>query len=332
MSTYSAAPRSSSQEILGSGAWNVHGLLLTLAFGLAVSGLAELVLQRLIYRVGIHIPRSGLFLELYRIATSGGDFAFKLSAVLVVMASALTVLWLLRQRREPVLGALMLGLIVATFLAWPFGFAAGSQLGAVFFALGLAWVMGQAIGRPPLSFLNFAIFASGAALLLGQYRTGFASLGVTPDGIGTVQLASELALLVAVAFFTLAAARAAPSRWPTVFAVGLTLLLVSAFVREPTTVAIVSLWATSVTMSLPAVLYVAAFGGVAFVILTWLRCAETRQLGVGLCLLVVAGLQPQVLHHELTALLGLTLLLTARPQEEALFDSVTPTRTTEVLP
>jgi hypothetical protein len=85
-------------------------------------------------------------------------------------------------------------------------------------------------------------------------------------------------------------------------------LAVAAYAREPSTVAIVSLWATGVTMSLPAVLYLAAFGAIVSAVYAWLPRPETRHLGIAAVLLAVSGLQPQVLHHEVTAIVALTLL------------------------
>jgi uncharacterized membrane protein len=61
-------------------------------------------------------------------------------------------------------------------------------------------------------------------------------------------------------------------------------------------------------------LYILGFGLVAFAALTWAPRAETRHLAIALALLLVAGLQPQALHHGLTAFLGVALL-TARPGE-----------------
>jgi hypothetical protein len=86
------------------------------------------------------------------------------------------------------------------------------------------------------------------------------------------------------------------------------MVLVAAYLREPATVAITSLWAIGFTMSLPAVLYFAAVAAAVSAILIWFRDGGSRHLAVGVVLLFVAGIQPQAVHHSLTASLGLILL------------------------
>ena len=64
------------------------------------------------------------------------------------------------------------------------------------------------------------------------------------------------------------------------------------------------------TLSLPPVLYLAGFGAMTFAAVSWAERPDTRHLAAGLALLLVAGLQPQALHHGITAILGLVLLAT----------------------
>ena len=66
-------------------------LVVSLGTALALTGLAELFLQRVVYRVGVHIPREGAFLEAYRFATFAGDFAFRLAAALLLLTTAAAV-------------------------------------------------------------------------------------------------------------------------------------------------------------------------------------------------------------------------------------------------
>ncbi len=279
--------------------------LVALAGLLAASGITELVFQRIVYRVGVHIPRQGAFLSAYRFATVSGDFAFKTTAVLLAVTAVLALLFLWRARSYTT--AVLLGaLIVANVLAWPFGLRLGAATAPIVFAFGAAWLAGQSLGQRGFA-LRLAVAAAGVALVLTQYRSGMTALGREPGAVSALQTASEVSLLVAAAMIGLAAARGRTSARVAIMSLLLTLALLVSYVREPATVAIVSLWATGVTMSLPGALYIAAFGAVAFAALTWARGPETRHLAIAVALLMVAGLQPQALHHGLTAFLGLAL-------------------------
>jgi hypothetical protein len=281
---------------------------------LAASGLCELFLQRIVYRVGVHIPRQGAFLEAYRFATTSGDFAFKTTAVLLALAVPLAFLWLL-QRRSYIAAGMLAALAAVNLAAWPLGLHDAVVAAPLVFAFGVVWVAGQGV-RSQSRLLSLMILAAAAALALSQYRAGMAALGDEPSRVDLLQLASEVALIGAAVCAGLAAGRARFSRRAALAGGALTALLLVAYMREPATVAIVSLWATGVTMSLPGLLYIAGFGLVVFAALTWLRRPETRHLAIALALLLVAGLQPQALHHGLTAFLGV-LLLTAKAGELA---------------
>ena len=119
----------------------------------------------------------------------------------------------------------------------------------------------------------------------------------------------EVALLVTAALVGLTAASRRSPR-ALVAGLGVSLLLVAAYAREPATLAIVSMWATGFTLSLPPVLYLAGFGAMTFAAVSWAERPDTRHLAAGLALLLVAGLQPQALHHGITAILGQMLLAT----------------------
>jgi hypothetical protein len=275
-----------------------------LAGALAASGLAELLLQRVVYRVGVHIPRSGAFLEVYEAATWLGDLAFRLTAALLAPAALLLAAHLLRQRSRAILGAGIVALLGLNLLVWPLGVDAVRGAVPILFAGGAAWAVGQSLaGGGPLA-PRGAVAAAGAALVLGAYRGGLDA----PGAVSAFQLASEAAMLVAAGLLFLAARPSIRGRLPAFTAVSLTGAVVVVFAREPATVAIVSTWASGITLSLPPVLYLGALAAATLAVVAWLRRASTRHLGTGVLLLAVAGLQPQVLHHYVTALMGLALL------------------------
>jgi hypothetical protein len=280
---------------------------LTLASALAVSGLAELLLQRIVYRVGIHVPRDGFSLEIYTLATHLGDFAFRTTAVLLAVTAVAAVAFFLR-RGDRLPAALFAAMIAANLLAWPAAVGGARIAASLVLAFGVAWLAGRRLGWfDGAMSLSLALVAAAGAVVAGQYVAAMGALGTTPPGVGGVLAVSEVALLLTAGLVLLAAL---PSRSRGAAAAGVlaALLLAAAYAREPATLAIVSMWATGVTMSLPAVLYFAGFGAVVFASAAWVRRPETRHLGAGLALLFVAGLQPQALHHGMTALLALVLL------------------------
>jgi hypothetical protein len=301
----------------GDAVLDLGAMVFSLAGVLAVSGLAELFLQRIVYRVGMHVPRQGLFLDAYRVATVSGDFAFKMTAVLLGLTALVAVAWLWRGRSLPA-AALLAGLAGANLLAWPLGMRAGVALAPLVFAFGAAWLAGQAFASKGRSLIAAGTAAAAVALALSQYRAGMTSLGDEPGHLPELQLVSEAGVLLTAALMALAAAHSSVPARAIALSSLMTLALLASYVREPSTVAIVSLWATGVTMSLPGAVYVLAFGGAVFAVLAWAGRTETRPLAIGLVLLMVAGLQPQAVHHGVTAFLGLTFLsLGTRPQRRA---------------
>jgi len=283
-------------------------LVVSLGAALALTGLAELFLQRVVYRVGVHIPREGAFLEAYRFATFAGDFAFRLAAALLLLTTAAAVVWLVSRRTTLVAGLFLALLGLVNLLAWPLASSLGLALAPLVFVFAAAWLVGRAARSGASVALVLAVAAAALALALAQYRAGMTALGAEPGGIATLQLISEASLLAAAVLVAVAAGARVRARWPAAVSALLTLILLAGYAREPATVAIVSLWAVGVTMSLPGVLYVAAFGALAFAAVSWASRGETRHLAVGVVLLFVAGLQPQALHHGITAFLGLVLL------------------------
>ncbi len=67
-------------------------------------------------------------------------------------------------------------------------------------------------------------------------------------------------------------------------------------------------WAIGATLALPPMLYIAGAAGFGLVVATWVTRDAARPLVAALVLLAVAGIQPAVIHHSLTALLALAVL------------------------
>ncbi len=281
--------------------------VIALAAVLAASGLAELTLQRVVYRVGVHIPRSGAFLQAYQLATWSGDLAFRVTAIFLGLTAIILAFYLAFGRR-PVAGLFLILVLIGNLASWPLKLEIGPVLATGGLVAGLAWIAGEALVARKPGGLKTAITLSAVALILGQYRRGFEILGVEPQAVGVVQTGAELAVLAAATTLAFSAARSRLAVAPVIAGAAVTLLLSGSYAREPSTVAIVAMWSTGVTMSLPGILYLAAFGAFVFAAVTWIGRPRTAHVGIGLVLLFVGGLEPQVLHHGLTALVGLVLL------------------------
>jgi hypothetical protein len=297
---------------------DISDSVLLLAGLLAASGLVELVLQRVVYRVGLHIPRDGAFRDAYHLTTLAGDFGFRLAAVFLLLACIAGVVWLLSRSDTFVTGLFLGALAVVNVLAWLLTLSWAPLLIAFTFVFMAVWLVGRhSPARDGGILFRIGVGAAGIALALGYYGSGMVELAGRPEplDVATLQLASE-ALLLAAAFVTGWVAVSHGRKkvtWPIVAGVLMATVLFAGYAREPATVAITSLWAIGFTMSLPAVLYFAAFAAAVAAVLVWLPDASSRHLAIGAVLILIAGLQPQALHHSLTASLGLILLYSGPP-------------------
>jgi hypothetical protein len=209
-----------------------------------------------------------------------------------------------RERRAVVTAVLLAVLVCANALIWPLGVPLSAGLVALAVAAAAAWVAGTAINGG----MRLAVFAAATAIALSQFWTGMTLLGQQPPGLESMRLFSETAIVAAALVCAAVAFGEGRVRRPAVGSSILALVIAATYLREPSTFAIVSLWAAGITVSLPPVAYLAAFTAAAFAVLTWVRQPTTRPMAIGLVLLLVAGLQPQALHHGVTALIGLVLL------------------------
>jgi hypothetical protein len=290
----------------GLSAFEVPASLTLLATALAIAGLGELLLQRVVYRAGMHIPREGISVSVYQGLTTLGDLAFSVAAVLLVVVAASLTLYLLRHSGILFMGLALGAAMLATALVWPLGVSGAAPLGPLVVILASCWLAGQALSRPGPRWMNLGLAAACLAVGAGQYRIALSQLHLGADLVW-LQLVLELAILAGAVCLALAA-RTGARPYSFVLSGLLILLAVAVYAREPSSTAIILFWGTGMTMSLPPVLYLLAFACASFAALTWLGLPNTRHLGVALILLVVAGAQPQVVHHNLTALVALTLM------------------------
>lgn len=72
-----------------SAALTVESLAPYALWTLLAAGLGELFLYRMLSRVGVHIPKDGLVLDVYSSLVRAGSFAFNVSSVAVFLALGL---------------------------------------------------------------------------------------------------------------------------------------------------------------------------------------------------------------------------------------------------
>ena len=162
--------------------------------------------------------------------------------------------------------------------------------------------------RMAVALLAIAVVAGQWPLLAGDLgRATGASAG---DGaLVAARTISELALVFGVILFALATRglwHHRRSAWLVGAVSGLVVLAMLA--SRPDYTAILALWAMGATLSLPPGIYVVGAIAAGVAVLGWLASPHQRIRIAGLALIVIVGLQPPLVHHNLTALLGLALL------------------------
>jgi hypothetical protein len=284
---------------------------------LSLAGMVDLLFERVVYRIGIHVPKDGSVMSAYEGATAIGDGAFRYVMVLAVFAATAAALHLISSRDagRRVLGVALLGLVVMDTMTirWDdphLGLAVNAVYGGA-----LALLMGVAAGSARAWPFRLAAVAAGVALLAGQYplvaaRAGDLTRSALPGVATSLTIAEAAVVMVPIMLFIGARPWRHRAGRPALLVGGAAALAVGvAWLRAPSTVAILSLWGTGVTMSLPAPAYVLALGAAVAATIVFLTEPGTRQVAVALALLLVAGVQPTVTQYNLAALLGMAILV-----------------------
>lgn len=288
---------------------------------LAIAGVVDLLFERIVYRIGIHIPKDPATMRAYRGATSIGDGAFRFVMVLAVFAAAAIAVHLLSQRavERRLAGAALIAVAVLDTLtirdhaAW-LGMAVVVAYGGA-----LALLFGIAAGSRLAWAMRAAAASASVALLAGAYplfATRAHELSLAKLPIGAMPLTIAEAAILATALLLFAAARPwASRRRNLVLAAGgsAAVVVAAASIVAPATVAILALWGVGVTMSFPAPVYVLAFGAAVAAAAAFALDDETRPLSVAIVLLAVAGLQPTVTQYNIPALIGMVILAFGAP-------------------
>jgi hypothetical protein len=269
---------------------------------------AELVLLRLVSRIGVHIPAMGWARGGYNAAVSVGNLVFPVAAILVV--AVLAVLALALTRRWPLMAAAVLTLLV--YQAWLLAVRGGEPSVGRFqvlltATLVLAYVTGVQArsGRGPLAFLALAVAAQALGLIQAAPANLTGGAAALPLAVAA---AGEVLLLAAL---LLAPVLLAPPSWPrAALAAGLlaALLTGGALAGNPSTARILALWTFGLSMPAPALLYVVAAGTLTATVVANAR-AGRGWTAAALALLALGGFAPPNSYQAGLLLAGVLVLI-----------------------
>ena len=291
----------------------LHQLTATLVLAAALLGLAEVALGRMVAPALSHIPTSSLGQHIGQAADAGGASALSATALLVIAAALTFAIGQFGRDRAASL-PLAAAVSATTLMALDPGHG-GATAGRIVLVCAATAVAGVAMARLP-RWHAAAVAVAALAVIAGQWPLVAEALaagggGAAADPGNAAAGVAELSLVtvpILLAFALLQERRPPRGAWVT--AVAASVLSAALLAREPSYTAILSTWATGATLSLPPFLYIFAAGCAALVLASSLSERSSHHLAAGLVLLAVAGVQPALVHHNLTALLALALLAT----------------------
>jgi hypothetical protein len=284
----------------------------------------ELVLLRLISRIGVHIPALPWLRGMYEAAVAAGNVAFPVATVLAAALLAALALRLAGRARAAALAVITVLGFQVWLLAAPTG-AAGAALHAFLLAGALpAIVLAAApagLRRGPLVFLG--LVAGGQALAAVQAGSAqLASLGGRALPLEVAVLGEPLLLAALLA----APALLAPPRWPRAALIGggvAALVAAGMMLGNGSTARILAIWTFGVQMPAPWPLYALAAGTLAATAIAHWRAGRIAA-SAGLLLLALGGFAPPSSYQADLMLAGLVLL--AFPQSAARAEAPEPSR------
>ncbi len=311
LETTECAPRSSPFAV--SQARPRRPTLVVIALVLVGVTLAELLLMRLFYRVGIFLPKEGAFADVYRIATTLGSFAFNLASILAAIALVGVAgrAWRAGRRR--------VGVAIGAFLvAAAAGIATKADLAvAVQRSVFLVLVVAVGFGALKRTRGSFRLAIAGATLAaVASAYAGLAADAVLAGsggpmpGIAAAQILAEWASVVtSVLLFIGWWREPGPRRGPLIVGASLAALLTVAWLAAGSVTGILALWTSGLRLSAPIVVYIAALWCFSSAAAGWLKPRPWRS--IGLVLLMAAGLLPASSYALMLVLLGLLFLTEA---------------------
>ncbi len=283
---------------------------------LPIAAVSELLLIRTFYRVGVYIPKTGPFRDVYAVLTAVGSFGLNLSSVLVVVALGLLAARGLRGEGRRA-GFAVAGFLAASVLVRLAGVETVGPTARLTFALAVLAVAAPFLRRGSAprgrgSALHRAMVAGVAGCFLLSTYSGLAAesgrlAGASPGGGVGAQLLAE-ALVVVTGLLALAAwARTDGFRFgPAVIAAPLAAALMAAWWANGAITGILVLWTVGLRLYLPVGIYAVALWAMLAAAIGWLPRYGWRS--AGLVLLLVAGLLLGSTYLQSLGLLALVLL------------------------
>jgi len=229
-----------------------------------------------------------------------GTLAVSVTAVLVILAVAARAAHVWDRHRVFALAA-----ITAVVTAFVAGLTSGrAVLFVVYVSVSVAAVASLAIGtrRESLPYLG-ALWMVALAVVAAQWSLS----GLGSSSTLTARAVVEAALVLAIVFLALSVSRSSHGRVVPLLGlvVGAALATVS---LASDYMPFVALWAAGAMLWLPSLVYVGAAAAATYVLANSVSDRSTRPISVALVLLLVAGVEPTLVHHSLTALLALVTL------------------------
>ncbi len=259
----------------------------------AVGGVIEVLLERVAGPTLTHAAGPSLA-PAAAMVSRVGTIAVGATAILVLLAA---VAWAgAAWSRSRIVAAAILAAVVTTLAAGFIGY--GSALTLLHVAVTVAAVGMVLTLRLPGAY-GGAIAAVAVAIVAGQWSLAGLS------GHVAVRVVAEAALVLALLLFAVSVVGTFGRR----SLIGLTAgAMVAAASLMSARTPLIVLWASGATLWMPSAVYICAGAAIGLLLATWLPDRSTRHLAAGLVLLAVAGIEPALVHHNLTALVALLAL------------------------
>jgi hypothetical protein len=275
---------------------------------LPIAALAELLLVRNVYRIGVFIPKEGPFRTVYAALTDLGSFAFNLASVLVLVALGLLAVTAFR-RHDATRTLVFVAFLASVLLARGAGVEGLGAVPRLAFGLAVLAVVVPFLrsgGEAPAH--RVMVGAVAACLLLSSYAGVAAGPGVGGlPGVAAAQIAAEL--LVVLAAFAAPAAWLAAERFrpgPPIVAAPLAASFLAAWTANGAVTGILVLWSLGLRLYLAPWIYAIALWAFLSAGIGWLRCRPWRS--AGLALLLTAGMLLGSTYQQAVAVVALVLI------------------------
>lgn len=261
----------------------------------AIGGVVEVLLERVAGPALTHAAGSSLA-PLTATVSALGTITVAITAVLVVTAAVAWAGAVWSQSRV-VATAILAAVVTALGAGWS---GDGSTVMLLHVSVAVAAIGIVLIARPH-GVHRIAVAAVAVAIVAGQWSL----VGWSGEITVAARLIAETALVAALILFAVGAAPPLRRRSLVGLAAG-ALIAAAALISDRTP--LVALWATGATLWMPSLVYIGAGAAVGLLLATWLPDRSTRHLAAGLALLAVAGIEPALIHHNVTALVALMAL------------------------